>query len=402
MKKLFTAILIMATVYAMPQSQRHFSDQIISDYETKMHASQIRRDKITEQIEIIKSKIDEANRRTKEHFEDGFNWNYPNYNPYYFGCASIHVTDHVGIYDSLFYDVQIGDKIGFFDSEGLCCGYNTVMDTINNTGVSLVGDDPSTNWKEGFYEGDSMYLKIYSFSLRQDFDCDFVSYMTPEEDSTILPGFYYWDGLFHNTGLYVIDTLTAYVPLEKHYISITEGWGGISSYLIPVNRNVEVMFEGVPLVVLKNGGQSYMPGYHNTIGFWQPDKGYQINVSEDCIVEITGLEIMDKTLELQAGWHIIPVLSDIPVYCGFDLTDEYDLIQSFSTSLYWPYQNIYTLEYLEPGKAYKVHLDNPFTFDFEQEYFIGIKEIKERKSKKAIFHEGKIYINGYDLNGKAL
>ena len=345
-------------------------------------------------------------------------WNEPNYNMYYFGAASIHVTPdtlysvdpfgntiiyypgHIGLYDSLdFYNVQVGDKIGFFDSEGLCCGYNELV-SFMNLGISLVGDNPYTPEKEGFYEGEIMYQKIYSYSLDQDFDCGFVSYMTPEEDSTILPGFYFWDGLFHNTGLYVVDTLTAYVPFEKQIIQINEGWGGISSYLTPVNRDVEVMFEGLPLVILLNGAYSYMPGYHNTIGHWQPDKGYQINVSEDCTVEITGLEITDKTLFLQSGWHIIPVLSKEPVCCNFDISGEYDLIQDFSVGIYWPYQNIYNLEYLEPGKAYQVHLDGPFTFDFEQND-VWINEIEKKKEpKKAIFHDGNIIIDGYYLNGK--
>jgi len=347
MKTLLTTILIMITVYALPQE-----------------------------------------------------WNEPNYNMLYFGCASIHVSDRVGIYDSLFYDVQPNDKIGFFDSEGLCCGYNTIVD-FNNLGISLVGDNPYTTLKEGFYEGEQMYQKIYSWSLDKDFECDFVSYMTPEEDSTILPGFYFWDGLFHNTGLYVVDTLTAYVQLEHHFVHIDQGWGGISSYLTPVNRDVEVMFNGAPLVILKNGAHSYMPGYHNTIGYWNINKGYQINVSEDCIIEIVGLEIEDKTLSLDEGWHIIPVLSDVPVYCGFDLTGEYDLIQSFSIGIYWPYQGIYLLDYLIPGKAYKVHLDSPFTFDFGSDQMNMINDIdSDRVNDRVIWHKGKIYINGYDLNGK--
>ena len=143
-----------------------------------------------------------------------------------------------------------------------------------------------------------------------------------------------------------------------------------------------------------------MPGYHNNMGYWQPDKGYQINVSEDCTVKITGLEIMDKTLELEAGWHIIPVLSKEPVLCDFDISGETDLIRDFSVSIYWPYENITSLKYLIPGKAYKVHLDTPFIFDFGQDNFTGIREFRKKEPKTAVFHKGKIFINGFDLNGK--
>ena len=337
------------------------------------------------------------------------NWNEPNYNPYYFGTVSVHVSDtlsgwegYVGLHDSIdFYKVQLGDWIGYFDSVGLCCGSNQIITFEYNLGISIVGDDLSTDWKEGFYEGEKMYQRIYSFSLRQDFPCGFVSYMTPEEDSTILPEFYCWIDYFQNTKLYVVDSLTAYVPLKKFCITLSEGWGGISSPYIPVIRDVEVMFEGTPLVCLINGSQSYMPGYHNTIDLWQPDKGYHINVSEDCIIEITGFEIMNKTLELQAGWHIIPVLSNEPVVCNFDISGESDLIQDFSVNFYWPYEGIYEIDYLIPGKAYKVHLGSPFMFNFELDYFIGFPVIrKEKKTKRAVLHNGKMFFNGFDLNGK--
>jgi hypothetical protein len=324
-------------------------------------------------------------------------WNTPEYGWWTFAAASVHVPSdtnqvtfgRVVVYDNIEqkdYTLLPGDWIGFFCQDGKCAGAGQVIDTTVNLGITLVADNLDTEEKEGFAENEFMQLVIHRYSLHRDIFSTFTSYVTPSEDSTINE-FYDWDGYFNNGFLYVIDTIIAEVSLEQQTVFLNEGWNGLSSYLAPINPDINFMFGylcptlAIPkgtkepnledfntrdLVILMSMYQVFWPEYGvNTIGYWQPENGYMIKLTESTEYVFKGLPEIDNTLELSQGWHLIPVLSKDNYLLSDTLTGgQTDLIKSFDGKVYWPYYGIYTLQELKSGSAYKIHLENNFTLDY--------------------------------------
>jgi len=144
-----------------------------------------------------------------------------------------------------------------------------------------------------------------------------------------------------------------------HRISITPGWSGISSYLIPFNANVENLFNPIlnKLIILENFSGFYFPAENvNTLGTWNNTSGYEIKVNDGCELKIMGSETDNKSLNLPEGWSIIPVISECnanvaSLFAGKNLTIVKEVA---GYRVYWPAYGINTLEYLEPGNAYFV------------------------------------------------
>ena len=73
-----------------------------------------------------------------------------------------------------------------------------------------------------------------------------------------------------------------------------------------------------------------------------------------------------QTLQLKAGWNLIPVLSrcDVDVAMLFADVDMEIVKEVAGWQLYWPFQSINTLGMLLPGKAYLVKMTAPTTISF--------------------------------------
>ena len=90
--------------------------------------------------------------------------------------------------------------------------------------------------------------------------------------------------------------------------------------------------------------------------------GYVIKVSEDISLDVCGLDVTNRTVNLDAQWNIIPVLSKKPVdaaiflggVTGFKVAKEVA-----GSGVLWPFYNINTLYNLNPGKSYFVYMTTP-------------------------------------------
>jgi hypothetical protein len=142
-------------------------------------------------------------------------------------------------------------------------------------------------------------------------------------------------------------------------LTMNAGWSGISSYLIPYFKNPEVLFDSImdDLIILQDFEGVFWPEQNmNTLGNWQHEKGYLIKLTESVSLTIPGFSIDDKTLTLQAGWNLIPVLCS----CGMgveelslQLGDKMIFLQEAAgVNVYWPAMNIRTFDRLEAGKSY--------------------------------------------------
>jgi hypothetical protein len=158
---------------------------------------------------------------------------------------------------------------------------------------------------------------------------------------------------------------------ETQIITLKKGWSGISSYLLPSIANVEELFAPVSedLVLISNLGGFYFPATQtNTLGDWNTFSGYRIKMDTQHELEISGSALTDKTIQLQAGWNLLPVLSAENVAIAniaTQLGDNLVVISEIAgVNVYWPEMGVYTLQTLEPGKAYFVKVTETSTVSF--------------------------------------
>jgi hypothetical protein len=155
-------------------------------------------------------------------------------------------------------------------------------------------------------------------------------------------------------------------------ITIPAGWSGLSSY---IDNTVGIVdfFEPISneLTIAQTITCVYWPGGGiNTIGNYSCTAGYKIKVEESCDFTITGPVNSDKTINLQDGWNLMPVMSKCYV-SQFDLVDALgsDLLlvkEIAGNGIIWPDMNIYTIAALVPGKSYLIALNEATSFTFDE------------------------------------
>lgn len=149
------------------------------------------------------------------------------------------------------------------------------------------------------------------------------------------------------------------IVYDEQDIFLPAGWTGISSYLSPANADLDVMLSGVvnQLVILQNLNGVYWPSQGiNTIGNWNTSSGYQVKMNGEVTLTISGIPLVDVTINLSEGWSLIPVLSGCDVgvedlFAGTDLTIVREVA---GYKVYWPEFDINTIGTLNPGAAYMV------------------------------------------------
>ncbi|HPE34225.1 MAG TPA: C25 family cysteine peptidase [Bacteroidales bacterium] len=160
-------------------------------------------------------------------------------------------------------------------------------------------------------------------------------------------------------------------PLLTQTIQIPAGWSGISSWLIPENADLTILFQDFlsDLIILQTLDGIFYPEFNiNTIEQWDSMQGYKIKTSNAIELDISGWEEQDKTLALENGWNLIPVLSNCdqnPEILFNGLSSQGFIIKEIAgTGVYWPAMNINTIGQLQPGNSYFVHLPSPVSVTF--------------------------------------
>ena len=147
--------------------------------------------------------------------------------------------------------------------------------------------------------------------------------------------------------------------LKTHQISLSEGWNGLSSYIMPSNNDVKNVFNPVnnAFIIAQTMTGVYYPAFPvNTIGDWISQSAYKVKMSNQAVLTVTGYEEMNKTIDLSPGWNLIPVICNIPaeVTSLFSGTNVKVLKDVTGLGVYWPEFEINTLGNLHPGRAYYV------------------------------------------------
>ncbi|MDY0335285.1 MAG: lamin tail domain-containing protein [Bacteroidales bacterium] len=153
-------------------------------------------------------------------------------------------------------------------------------------------------------------------------------------------------------------------------ILLKSGLSGISTYLDLNNPAMETNMQ--PVVEKLLGAQDfsnvYLPGNGvNTIGNWNPDKGYQINLTSQLYLVLYGTESTDHTAALTTGWNGLPVLSSCPVDAAALFGGHAEIIfvkEMGSNRIYYPAGNVFTLQTLQPGSACFIKVSAPINLTY--------------------------------------
>jgi len=156
-------------------------------------------------------------------------------------------------------------------------------------------------------------------------------------------------------------------------ISLNSGWNMISSYVYPLDCDLDVIFAGMTdkMILLKNGlGDVYWPSLGlDEIHCWDTLQGYQIYMLEPATLEISGLVVNETTthLPLDTGWSLVGYWCDTttPIPEAFvSIESELLLAKNGAGQIYWPAYGINQIEDMTPTQGYQLYVTSPVTLTY--------------------------------------
>lgn len=162
-------------------------------------------------------------------------------------------------------------------------------------------------------------------------------------------------------------------PLVMQSLTLPEGWSGISSYLLPADASLSHIFGNIEdeLVIVQDMEGAYWPeAGMNTIGLWNAHDGYKIKLSAATSFEFPGYDMVNHTISLNEGWNLIPVICNGDVDCNDlfgALGNDLQVVKEVAgTQVYWPGEEVMTLDHLSSGKSYMVKMDAAASITFPE------------------------------------
>jgi hypothetical protein len=224
--------------------------------------------------------------------------------------------------------------------------------------ITAYGDDPTTPEKDGFAEDETIRWRMNDCSAWEEYPA--VATYNPNKPNM---------GQFADFGLSSVLVLEV---MYCQYYTFAQGWNSLSSYINPIDPDVENMFAPMlnQLTIVRNTTQVYWPEENvNTLVNWDSNSGYVLKATEDVQFEICGNSSVDGELVMEnAGWYFMPVLSacaaNVEELFGEQISDVIIIQEIIGNNMYWPSQQIYTLQELTPGRAYKIKVAAPMTLQF--------------------------------------
>jgi hypothetical protein len=173
-----------------------------------------------------------------------------------------------------------------------------------------------------------------------------------------------------SSGTYYGNDILFTTVMTSQLLSIPNGWSGISSHIIPANPAVEAIYNPIlgNLAITYNMTGIYYPEIPiNTIGNWDNNSGYIIKLTEASGLPIWGSEVVNKTVNLNQGWNLIPVLSqqDYNIVSLFAGVPGFAIAKEVAGSgVYWKIYGINSIGAVQPGKAYYVRMNTAGSIDY--------------------------------------
>jgi len=265
-------------------------------------------------------------------------------------------------------DLQAGSEVGIFDIDPntnleICVGAAILTGVITPENfleiIASMDDGSLPDQANGFTPGNGFIFKYW----------DQANGVTQPVEFTFPYAGY--DEVFAAQGSTIVDLTASTQPLEQQVISLQQGWTGVSSYLQPQNSSMQAICSPIQgeLAIIQDLQNFYQPGASgNTLSDWNYKSGYFIKMEANSDLTITGLFPADKSITLNAGWNIVPVLSESAVNINDLFDGQMDKLiivkEAIGTDAFWPEKQITALEVLLPGASYLVKMSQEATIIF--------------------------------------
>jgi len=159
---------------------------------------------------------------------------------------------------------------------------------------------------------------------------------------------------------------------EYQVITVPMGWSGISSFIVPVESQLEKIFSPVihKLILLQNFDGYWWPaiGVNNLVN-WNEKKGYTIKTQSLMQLALIGSKQENLTLNLPQGWSYMSVLTPCsqPVSELFSpVINQLVVVKEVAGNrVYWPSMGINSLGVVETGKSYLVMMQSAGSIQFQ-------------------------------------
>lgn len=169
--------------------------------------------------------------------------------------------------------------------------------------------------------------------------------------------------------------LTGASPLDaaRYPLSLSPGWNFISGLVTPDAPELDAVFSDIQsdiLLVKDQQGQIYSPSFGiNSIGDWDPTSAYMVYAEADATLTLEGEAITPETtsIALVPGWNFVPYLRDVPLPVDEALApiaDQLVMVKDSGGQVYVPEFGIDTMGTMQPGRGYKVYVDEAATLNY--------------------------------------
>lgn len=245
------------------------------------------------------------------------------------------------------------DAIGLFyeitPGEWWCAGY--IFWSPDGVSITVYGDDTETTIKDGFALGEPYTYRVWDGLALQEYPAYATNVFGPDA--------------YEVSGFTMLASLTTTLT-ENQEITLNTGWNMVSSYIIPTYPSVETLFEDFEsnLNIMKNSsGDMYIPLFNvNTIGNWDSESGYLVNMFENAVLTISGDKIVPEStpIPLNNGWNLPAYYRDnpmSPLSALASINSSLVLVKNNAGGIYSPIYGINTLGNMLPGQGYYFYLN---------------------------------------------
>ena len=249
------------------------------------------------------------------------------------------------------YEIGEEDEIGIFRPNGMCVGASFWTGEI--TGLVAWADDEWTeDTVDGFIEEETFYFRYWDSAGEQILE---VGYELLEGDE-----------VFRIDGITWIALNTS----DRLDIDLRLGWNMISSNVVPVDSDLRVILESIidNVFIIKNAAGRFSIPPLNFWGLseWDSSQGYQIRVTAESILPITGTLIpVDTPIHLRRGWSMIAYYPEMLLaerVAFANVVDILFLAKNWRGRFYRPPIDFSNMDDLEPGQGYQVRMTEGVDF----------------------------------------